>query len=975
MANDGLEVAIELAKEVWNYLVGKRSLSNNVDSNFDMMIAAAERLQAKRDDNERTVQQNRTKTTTCCYNMWLSSVMKILEKVESLRAEYNRERSSHLIRRSDYSGKVMNICQEVQRLVEEGDFQGGFLVDKPPAAIVKLNAPDIKGFPTLQRSLEEILQLLTNDKVKRISIFGTVGVGKSTIMKNLNNHEEVAKMFDVVIWVNVSRERNEEKLQLDIAQRLKLSREGATCAGEVARIISEELNDKRFLLLLDEVLDSIDLQQIGIPDNGNGSKVVLTTEFRHVCYIMTERMVKVDRLSSAEAWRMFQQIAAEKIDLPDVEPIARMVTEECDRLPLVIRTVASSFKLKDSDSEWRNGLRELEKWPEIEIPGLTNMHAFLKFCYDELKDEKKKKCFLYGALYPADSKIYTDYLVECWVAEGLLGNIDDRRRLRDARDEGYDILGHLTNVSLLEKGERMVYVQLNNSVRQVALYISSQDPDCKFIAQKGETSPYTQSVKDWQQAKRISMIEGKLHNLPESPNCNKLFSLLLQRNPDLATIPSSFFKNMQKLLVLDLCQTGIASLPSSVSKLIRLKALFLNDCPNITKLPPQVAELCFLEVLDIRGCKIIFIPPLIGKLVHLRCLRMSYHKCSNIEDCCDMEIDYKVISRLRRLEELMIDVTSYGHWRIDVARVIREVASLENLTTLRICFPQPEILRMLMENKPSWRDHKQLTSFWFFVGCQNKSNPPILECFEYKVNRYMRYCYPGNNDSTIRDVLPKTDALELIGHKNIKCLSDFMHVTSLNHVRGCLIERCNEMETILDGNNVGVIDILPILEQLHLRSLLCLKSVFEGPIAGKSLSKLHTIVVKSCPMLTKILSNGVIQQLSKLKKLAIESCSKVEELIENCWGIEPFSYELPSLEILELVDLPKLRTICAGEPLAWPYLKVLKISECHELKLLPFNKDNATELKLIEGEQIWWEALQWRNSEVRDHLQSFCSLR
>ncbi|EOX96988.1 Uncharacterized protein TCM_006112 [Theobroma cacao] len=73
----------------------------------------------------------------------------------------------------------------------------------------------------------------------------------------------------------------------------------------------------------------------------------------------------------------------------------------------------------------------------------------------------------------------------------------------------------------------MIYVQVNNSVRQVALYISSQEPDCKFIALKGEHSPYPQNATDWQQAKRISMIEGKLLELPESPNCEELLSLLL----------------------------------------------------------------------------------------------------------------------------------------------------------------------------------------------------------------------------------------------------------------------------------------------------------------------------------------------------------------------------------------------------------------------------------------------------------------
>ncbi|XP_017974040.1 PREDICTED: disease resistance protein RPS2 [Theobroma cacao] len=967
--------------DLTNYAKSKVSLSQSMEKNYEMLRNEVARLQALRDDYEREVKKHKMKTTTSSYDVWRRCVNKTLENAKELedRFEEDRRPSSryiHVKRRSNYSGKLVKMYEEIQKLVEEGKFLGGILVDKPVDPVLKVHAPEIKGFPSLQRPLEQVLELLRNDKLKGIGICGTLGVGKTTIMQNLNNHDEVSKMFDIVIWENVSSERTEEKLQEDIARRLKLKMEGVVHPEDVARTISEELNNKKYLLLLDDVMDSVDLEDIGVPDNKNGSKVVLTTEFRHVCSSMADRLIEVHPLSSNEAWKMFQQMVSDVVDLPDIEPVAQLVAKECARLPLLIKTVAGAFKLKDSVPEWRKGLKDLRKWPEIEIPGLTELHSFLKFCYDQLKDDQKRKCFLYGALYPAESKIYTDYLLECWTAEGLVGNTNEKRRFQDARDEGYDTLKYLTNVSLLEKGERMIYVQMNNSIRQVALYISSQDPDCKFLTGMTENSPDCLEENDWQQAKRISMIDKKLRDLPESPNCNMLLSLLLQRNSNLSGIPQSFFENMKKLLVLDLYGTGIESLPSSLAKLTGLKGLYLNNCINVTELPPEIGELNCLEVLDIRGCRISFIPFHIQKLINLRCLRISYYRSSNLNHCQDMDIDCNVIPLLARLEELMIDVGSYDHWCNEVVEVMRQVATLENLTTLRICFPRSEVLKTFMQHSPSWKDRQQLTSFRFFVGCQNRKRPQILECFKYKINRYLGYCH-GNysDDSTICDLLAETDALELVEHKDIKSLTDFGNVASFNRIRGCLIERCNKMTTITDNNRTEGRDILPNLEQLHLVNLRSLQTILEGSLSTKSLSKLHTVVVTSCPMLTKVFSLRVIQQLSVLRKLAIQKCAKLEVLIEKPDSAGQVSPAFPNLETLILIEMPKLRTICVDKSLAWPSLKELQVYMCPELKSLPFDKDNAAYLKSIEAEQVWWEALHWPQNEVKEQLQSMCNLR
>ena len=68
-----------------------------------------------------------------------------------------------------------------------------------------------------------------------------MGTGKTTIMQNLNNHKDVAKMFDIVIWVTVSKEWSFKKLQSAIMHRLKLNMESTIGIEENAWFFSQEL--------------------------------------------------------------------------------------------------------------------------------------------------------------------------------------------------------------------------------------------------------------------------------------------------------------------------------------------------------------------------------------------------------------------------------------------------------------------------------------------------------------------------------------------------------------------------------------------------------------------------------------------------------------------------------------------------------------------------------------------------------------
>ncbi|KAJ7946535.1 Disease resistance protein [Quillaja saponaria] len=972
--------------ESYSHIRAKISSSGKLDDNHELLCQDVKKLFALKDDNENEVQRHKQKVPTSSYSLWMNRVLEIVYEVEKLKSKYESKRLQRwrIQQRSRLSEGMVQKLNQIGKLIEEGQFPRGFLVDKRPERVLKvLDAPKIKGFPTLEGPVEDILRLLKNIRIKRIGVLGAVGVGKTTIMQNINNHEEVSKLFDIVILLEVSAEQREEKLQRAIAQRLQVNIEGVNDRAEVARRIHEDLLSKKYLLLLDDAMDSINLEKVGIPDNDNGSKVLFATKFRHVCKLnRASRLISVKLLSSDEAWKMFRDIVIDVINLPDIQPIARLVSNKCARLPLLIKAIAHSFKVKENAFSWRAGLKDLKIWPEIQNQGLREMYSFLRFCYDELKDEKKQKCFLYGSLYPADSKIFSDYLVECWAAEGFLGDLNDTRRYRDIRDCGYDILEHLTNVSLLEKGERMIYVRMNNCIRQLALHISSEDPECNFyVTSREDSSEFNNSVS-LQQAKRISMIDhNKLCEISSEiqENPNKLLTLLLQKNYELAIITQTLFEYMSNLRVLDLYCTKIRNLPSSLSKLTCLRGLYLNDCVLLTELPSELGKLKLLEVLDIRGSRVTFIPLHIRSLINLRCLRITYMKSGDKVESQD------VISKLHKLEELIIEVNSYKQWCNEAEDVMNQVSSLENLTTLRFCFPTPSTLRGFMEKSKSWRDHNQFTSFRFFVGFPNSKRPQILEYFDYKMTRFLKYCNGEHKDDlTISELLTQTEALELICHKDIKALSDFVSTTSLNSIRGCVIEGCNRISTIVDAidthhnmeNGHNVDDngtnrsILPSLEQLYIRNLLKLRCVFRGLMRTGTLSKLKILVLRNCPLLKRIFSNGAIRQFSELQKLKIQDCSEIEELIMKYEGVGTESYYmLPKLELLVLVNVPKLKIICQNDSLAWPSLEVLVIHDCPELKAFPFSKDNAANLRSIKGQQEWWNKLEWENDEVKERFQ------
>ncbi|KAK3200104.1 hypothetical protein Dsin_023519 [Dipteronia sinensis] len=95
-----------------------------------------------------------------------------------------------------------------------------------------------------------------------------------------------------------------------------------------------------------------------------------------------------------------------------------------------------------------------------------------------------------------------------------------------------------------------------------------------------------------------------------------------------------------------------------------------------------------------------------------------------------------------------------------------------------------------------------------------------------------------------------------------------------------------------------------------------------------------------------------------LKRLAHEFSEKIRKTI-------PFA----KLEFLELQQLKNLKSIY-WNAMPFRHLKEIKVIGCPKLKKLPLDFNSAKERKIdIEGEQDWWDRLQWVDPVIQNAFQ------
>ncbi|KAL6616724.1 hypothetical protein ACP70R_038994 [Stipagrostis hirtigluma subsp. patula] len=637
-------ITTTVAQHLWNPTITQVRYLTEMEENVAKLDSAMKTLDGRKQEIQIRLKNSERKQETCN-----PEVAGWLEKVTSIENEVNEMKNMQKKRRLSFSYwskyeigmRAAKKLKEAEMLHEKGVFKQ-VSIESPPCFLQEV--PTTPLTTGTQCNLSKVLQYLKDDKVGIVGIWGMGGVGKTTLLRETNNYFLGAikenNEFDLVIYVVTSTACGIGQLQADIAEKIGLYLKPSSNTEVRASFMLSFLRRKKFLLLLDDLWDYLDLTEVGIPypSGLNKQKVVLATRYESVCgHMGAHRTIFVECLDQEDSWQLFKEKATEKIINSDarIEKLAKEVAEECGGLPLALATIGRAMSTKKTWHEWALAVSYLKKSRIHDIPNMGNVahiYSRLKLSYDCLQDEQIKVCFLCCSLWPEDYSIWKVELIDCWMGMGLI----EYDTIEEAYNKGYSIIEYLKNACLLENGDlEESEVRVHDIIRDMALWISSDcsEDSMKWIVQAGvglHQISYN-DIEKWRSARKISLKCNYIDELPQSINFPKLQFLSLQQNFQLKVIPPSLFQNILSVTYLDLSWVPIKELPEEIGTLVELQYLHLKQT-HVKSLPVSIGQLRKLKYLNLSYMEFLEKIPygVISKLSMLQFLNLfgsSYAGC------------------------------------------------------------------------------------------------------------------------------------------------------------------------------------------------------------------------------------------------------------------------------------------------------------------------------------------------------------
>ncbi|XAR60270.1 hypothetical protein NMG60_11033568 [Bertholletia excelsa] len=173
------------------------------------------------------------------------------------------------------------------------------------------------------------------------------------------------------------------------------------------------------------------------------------------------------------------------------------------------------------------------------------------------------------------------------------------------------------------------------------------------------------------------------------------------------------------------------------------------------------------------------------------------------------------------------------------------------------------------------------------------------------------------------------------------------------------VEDCQSVEDVFDlqifGHPYSIV-VLPMLDELKVRHLPKLIHVWKiytiSPVSFQGFQSLQSIEIKGCDNLRNLFPTYVAKLLQNLKKLIIEECGAMENIVANEPEIHDHHGEgtsfsvpclFPQLKFLFLFFLPKLRSLCPqGFTFAGTCLESYHVLWCPNIEQHHYKNEKAT---------------------------------
>ncbi|KAL8551720.1 hypothetical protein ACS0TY_000696 [Phlomoides rotata] len=708
-----------------------------------------------------------------------------------------------------------------------------------------LNEPDhIYGRDAEKGRIVDILVKEVKDceNLSVLPIIGVGGLGKTTLAQFVYNDERVTEHFDTKLWVCVSDDFDLKAVLKAIIESATGDKSNLENMDSLQRRVRQELNEKRYLLILDDVWnenqeDWVKLKSI-LACGSIGASIVVTTRLKKVADIMKTLPAHcLTMLSEEQCWLLFKLRAFGQEDDQhlNLESVGRRIVKKCGGVPLAAKALGGLLRFKREEKEWIL-VEESHVWNLPEegnsiLPVLRLSYRHLPFVL--------KRCFAYCAIFPKDYVFDKEELIFHWMAHGcILSN--GKEEVEDVGNQMWNGLAVRSFFHEARTEGRKTTFKMHDLVHDLAQSIleykipGTETNHSSVIASVSKTRQV-----QWREISKVSTssIALEVSSLTTIMNYTRLRTLKLN-GARVKELPSAIGK-LKHLRHLDLSYSSIRTLPRAFCCLWNLQILILNECEDLKCLPGNMRYMTNLRHIFLEGCKSLsHIPHRIRELTSLKTLSVYI-------------VGDKIGNQLDELEHLNLGGTLE----------IRHLERVQNHTNANLV-EKPNLCDLVFHWDDDYSRSMDLTKVMndekVLQALQPHPNLATLEILGFQ----------GHELAPWMKNMKNLTHIEIRFCRNCTCLPPFGDLPLLKLL---LLEGVDAMEYIVEKDDIGCQNSLlvkfPSLEHLQLVGLPNLKGLLkEEEMGGEMFPNLQKLTIRWCPLLI-LTSTSVSSTLKNLKEV------------------------------------------------------------------------------------------------------------
>ncbi|XLR10161.1 hypothetical protein S83_038099 [Arachis hypogaea] len=901
---------------------------------------------------------------------WLRQVDEIISEYGKLKDEHSKHVVINLKKRYLCSKRAEEIKELVMELQKEKLDNISYWQQQqqqqqqqwPSSGFMGVTFSDshYMEFKSRRTTMKRIMASLEDSNSRLVGVYGPAGIGKTTlVIKAAKQAQEIDKLFDMVIMVNVTKRPDTKKIQGQIAEMLGMKLEDESEEARATSIQERLKNEKdNILIILDDLYAKLDLNALGIPlqtkeessaivvhsqnpelednkrpgksatdddknkmkaktsfvygssklkEHNRGYKVILISEMRQV---LTEMDVKaasifaINVLNVMEAEKLFKSMVGVGANDSELETLATDIAKKCNGLPMSIVTTARALKNQPNPLVWKDTLVKLEKLA-VENPNAAPEYS-TKLSYGLLENEELKLTFLLCAHMDHDALVAD--LVRYCIGLGFLQGVYS---VWEARDRVQMLLAKLKDSGLLSDSYSSHHFTMQNLVRNAALSISSEERHV-FTMTEGKFNEWP-SKDELESCTIISLRHCNfIRRFPKSIKCPRLSVFHIENNGPCLEIPDSFFQEMEELRVLILIGVNLSKLPSSIKNLTKLRMLCLEQCILGEQLE-IIGELENLRILSFSGSDVKSLP---HELSHLSNLQIF-----DISNCYKLRvIPHDVMSNLTRLEELYMRNIPFQS-EVDDGKQsenasLSVLGNLNQLTNLDLQIPNASSL-------PNNFFFDKLYSYKIIIGSSNRgySDPDFQIPKKYELSRCLAvYQEDGSFDvhshDAIKMLFERVEILLLEKFNSVQDVFYELNLKGFSSLKHLSIARNHSIQCLISPKKRGYPErIFPKLESLHLYKLKKMDQICCCQSLSKdSFAELKMIKIRLCGRMKNVFLFSMVQKLAALETIEISECYSLEKIVDMETNNE--KEPLPKFSKLRSLTLQSLSKFTGFDPVA-----------------------------------------------------------